>query len=183
MEKYNHYINSNRNITYYTEHLVFFNSHVIFDKTKMRVFPIYFPQFHTIAENNVNFYDGYNDAINLNQLVDTYKNEQFETPSNEFFHINNVKEYNLTNNNIIRKQIELLNTFKLDGFAMYYYWFSVNTITNKNTIMEDVINQFFVNDILGKKVFFVWANEDWSNNPAFSKSSSFFKSVKVLELS
>jgi hypothetical protein len=172
LDQYNHYIDSNRNITYYTEHIAFFNSHVMFNTTKICVFPIYFPQFHTIAENNITFYDGYNDAINLNQLVNTYTNEQFETPSKELFHINNIIDYNLTNNNIIRKQVELLDCFNLDGFAMYYYWFSVNTITNKNTIMEDVINQFFVNDILGKKVFFVWANEDWSNNPAFSKSSS-----------
>jgi hypothetical protein len=37
--------------------------------------------------------------------------------------------------------------------------------------MENVINKFFERDIAGKKVFLIWANEDWSNNPAFGKSS------------
>ena len=57
----------------------------------------------------------------------------------------------------------------MNGFAIYYYWFSVNTITNKNMIMDDVINKFFNDSInmLNRKVFFIWANENWTNNPAF----------------
>jgi hypothetical protein len=59
---------------------------------------------------------------------------------------------------------------------MYYYWFSHNNITNKNMIMENVINNFFNGslDLNNKKIFFIWANENWTNNDAFGNSDTAF---------
>jgi hypothetical protein len=134
---------------------------------------IYFPQFHEIRENNINFYPGYTDAINLHKLIKSnYKNEIL-TPDFEYFKINNVEEYNLIKNkNIIEKQVDLVKAYKT-GIACYYYWFSINSITNQNMIMKEVIDVLFNEcEIKNTNIFFIWANEDWSKNPAFTTSNT-----------
>ena len=135
-------------------------------KNNISIYPIYFPQFHNIEENNRSFYNGYTDIENLNLLSQTIKTE---TPSLKDFEINHITEYDLENINIIQKQVDLLDDYNLSGFALYYYWFSKNTITNVNMIMEKVVNLFFTNEIIlkNKKIFFIWANESWTRNPAF----------------
>lgn len=144
------------------------NNNNIFNK--INIYPIYFPQFHTIKENNISFYDGYNDVKNLKLLSQTI---QTETPNLKEFELKDMSEYNLENVNIIQKQIDLLEDYNLSGFSMYYYWFSKNSITNNNMIMEKVIDIFFNNVIKlkNKKIFFIWANESWTNNPAFGNSN------------
>lgn len=130
---------------------------------------IYFPQFHTIPENNINFYYGYTDTNNLfeiNQRREINKKKLCETPC---FKELEITEYNLLNTNLLQKQIDILKYLNLPGFAMYYYWFDVNTITNKNMIFKDVIDSFFNKiDMKSRKIFFIWANENWSDTIALS---------------
>lgn len=72
-----------------------------------------------------------------------------------YLNIENVEEYNLDNSIIIQKQIDLLDHYNFEGLAIYYYWFSHNTVTNKNMIMENVINKFFNKSLdLKKRRFF-----------------------------
>jgi hypothetical protein len=129
---------------------------------------IYFPQFHTIKENNILFYKNFNDIKNL-QNYNSNGNIKLENVDLKYLQIENIQEYNLTNANIIQKQIDLINDYGGKGFAMYYYWFSRNTITNNSMIMEKVIDIFFSKTIemKNKKIFFIWANENWTNNNAF----------------
>ena len=143
---------------------------IITHKKNINIYPIYFPQFHPIRENNISFYEGYTDIENLNLLSKSIKTE---TPDLNSFKLNSITDYNLTNIKIIQKQIDLLTDYNLSGFAMYYYWFSTNTITNNNMVMEKVVNIFFTDDVdLGnKKIFFIWANESWSGNPAFGNGT------------
>ncbi len=139
-------------------------------KKNINIYPIYFPQFHIIKENNISFYDGYTDIKNLKSLS---KIIETETPNLEEFKLSCIDDYDLENINLIQKQIDLLYDYNLSGFALYYYWFSINTITNSNMIMEKVVNLFFSNklNLKNKKVFFIWANESWSGNPAFGNSN------------
>jgi hypothetical protein len=135
---------------------------------------VYFPQFHAFDENNKNFYEDFTDIKNLEYVKDNLTHIPIMTPSFKDFKLNNLSDYDLGENvSIIQKQIDLLEQYKMSGFAMYYYWFSTNTITKKNMIMEKVIDRFFSNDIdmKGRKVFFIWANEDWTKNPAFGKTN------------
>ena len=135
-------------------------------KNNINIFPIYFPQFHTIPENNISFYKNFNDIINLNLLPE---NSNKETPNLNEFNLKCITDYNLTKINIIQKQIDIIDEYNYAGFAMYYYWFSTNTITNNHMIMENVLNLFFNKkiNIKNKKIFFIWANESWTNNHAF----------------
>ena len=119
----------------------------------------YFPQFHEIKENNVNYYNKYTDITNLNYLLQHTSITNQEIPSLSNYNLDTILDYNLKNSRIINKQVEILEYFNMSGFAKYYYWFSLNTVTNKNMIMEDVINSFFNNSVQLKKskVFFIWA--------------------------
>jgi hypothetical protein len=140
-------------------------------KYDIKPYFIYFPQFHDIEENNTRFYNGYNDISNLHILQNKINNNEIEIPWFEEIGINQLNEYNLTNNKIIQKHIDIAEDYNIAGFAIYYYWFSSNTITNKNTIMSNVIDQFFTNNIniKNKKIFFIWANENWTKNAAFGE--------------
>jgi hypothetical protein len=159
--KDNHII-INENIKYN----IFYDN--LFINKKKNIFPIYFPQFHEFKENNLLFYNKFTDIVNLNEVYSKYN---LKTPCKSTFNLNNILDYNLTNNTIIQKQFELLYEYNLSGFGVYYYWFSNNTITNNNKIMNVVIDQFFNKSLntYGKKIFFIWANENWSDNPAFGQ--------------
>lgn len=139
-------------------------------KYDVKPYFIYFPQFHEIYENNINFYKGYNDIKNLD-LFNKNEISKIEEPLNEYCNIDNY-DY-LLNKNILQKQIDLINFYGFNGFAIYYYWFSTNTFTNNNMIMDNVIDLFFDSKInmYNKKLFFIWANEDWTNNIALSPNN------------
>jgi hypothetical protein len=135
---------------------------------------IYFPQFHEIPENNISFYHGFNDIKNLDLLSKSCILVDIETPSLKEFNLQNITEYDYINKkSILQKQIDIIDEYNISGLAIYYYWFSINTITNQNLIMENVINQFFDGsiDMKNKKCFLIWANESWTNNPAFGTTN------------
>jgi hypothetical protein len=125
---------------------------------KVQPFAVYFPQFHRIKENDVNYYPGMTDAINL------YHHNQTNPPLNEPI-LAPILEYNLTNPDIIKQQVNIAKNHGIYGFAIYYYWFSINDITYKHTIMEKCYDLLFQQSF---PLFFIWANEDWTNNPSFN---------------
>ena len=49
-----------------------------------------------------------------------------------------------------------------------------NLITNKNTIFENCYNLFFEEELSDFKIYFIWANEDWSNNLFFNSLIIYF---------
>jgi len=138
----------------------------------VKAYCIYFPQFHTIQENNINYYKDYTDITNLNLLIKTLKIQQ-DTPSTKLLPLENILDYDLIKNTkLIQKQVDIMNNYNISGIAMYYYWFSKNTITKRNMIMEKVINSFFSPQVKmnNLKIFFIWANESWSKNLAFGNN-------------
>ena len=145
-----------------------YNSSYKLDKSinrNYKVFPIYFPQFHKLDENNYNFYENYTDITNLDYL-NKFKNI-IDYPSLYYFKLSKLTDYDYNNDKIINKQFQLLNEYKLDGFAIYYYWFSKNSITNKNKIMYSIIKKL-LNNSYNSKIFYIWANQDWSNEKSLS---------------
>jgi hypothetical protein len=155
----------------------YFNSskYIVKNKFDISTYIVYFPQFHEIEENNINFYNGFTDIKNLNLLLKV--NNNFETPK-----LKNILDYDLIKNEkLMDNHIDIITKYNINGFAVYYYWFSTNTITNKNMIMENVINKFFSMDLNTKKVFFIWANENWSKNSAFGNSDNKIENEYTLE--
>ena len=94
-------------------------------------------------------------------------NVVIDYPNLDYFNINNLEDYNYSDYNIINKQFELLQKYNLDGFSVYYYWFSKNSITNQNKIMYSVIKKL-LNNNYNTKIFYIWANQDWSNEKSLS---------------
>lgn len=149
-------------------------------KSKIDFFPIYFPQFHNIKENNINFWNGYTDIENLKLFKYDGKDIDYVngvsqnkllpgiqdtlTPNLKELEISDISDYNLENNTIMQNQFNILNNYNLSGFAVYYYWHSKNTITNEHMIMKKIVDKFFDKslELHDKKVFFIWANENWS---------------------
>jgi hypothetical protein len=137
---------------------------------KIKPFALYFPQFHAIPENNKNYYDGMTDMLNLKHYIRHQKkpDEIIDTPCLSELSIPTLLHYRLTNKIIIKKQIDIAKKFSIYGFACYYYWFSENSITNKHTIFENCYDLFFKEEISDFKIYFIWANENWSNNVSFN---------------
>lgn len=133
---------------------------------KIKPFAIYFPQFHETEENNINFYKGFTDFTNLKKIKKN--NDEYLTPLKGILDYYDLEK----NNDIIPEQINIAKNYGFYGFAIYYYWFSTNTITNKNMIFDKVINKFFENPIKDFKIFFVYANENWTDNVAFKSNNS-----------
>ena len=156
-------------------------------------FAIYFPQFHKLMENDNNYYNNMTDITNLiSYLLQKNKTDESLSPSKEYFDIKQLHDYDLTNSDIQQKQVDIAAEYGLKGFIIYYYWFTENTITNENRIMNKGYDNFFNGSVVfpkGFKVYFSWANEDWSNNPAFNTghkiinkydTESFLKNINTL---
>ena len=135
---------------------------------------IYFPQFHKMPENDCLFYEGFNDIKNL-ELYNSLSSVTLETPLLEYLKIDNYNKYDLTNTTILQKQIDLIEYYGFEGIAMYYYWFSRNNISKNKMVMSKVVDLFFSSEINNKNrnIFFIWANEDWTSNPAFGISAKY----------
>ena len=143
----------------------------------LNIYPIYFPQYHEIIENNTTFYPGFTDSVSLSLTPESFEKL---TPSLKEYNILKIKDYNLLNSSILNKQIEILDEYNFKGFTMYYYWFSRNDLNKKKKychILNSPIDLFFSNSVSlrGKKLYFDWCNESWSNNAAFGKNNSTYK--------
>jgi hypothetical protein len=190
IDELNNLINSKKQDYFYTiEPVIYFNeawdNYFITKKEKKAIakcknrydikpYVIYFPQFHEIIENNISFYPEFSDIKNLDLLSKSDMFIDIETPSLKEFNLQNITEYDYMNKkSILQKQIDIIDEYNISGLAIYYYWFSANTITNQNLIMENVTNQFFNGsvDMKNKKCFLIWANESWTNNPAFGTTN------------
>jgi hypothetical protein len=145
---------------------------------KVKPFCIYFPQFHALAENNKNYYLGMTDITNLQKYLAENENvHNLMTPSKYILNLSEPFNYDLSHSALIQRQVDIAKSFGIYGFAVYYYWFSVNSITKNHLIMDTCFDRFFNGDIiLGNnfKIYFIWANEDWSNNAAFNTKEQIY---------
>ncbi len=142
-------------------------------KHKLNIYPIYFPQFHSFDINDKLFYKGYTDIENLQLLCKSNYLNEIITPSFKWFNIENITEYNIINNTqIIKRQCDLLHNTNLNGIACYYHWFSNNNYNEDNMLMRPAIDELFQEfEKNNKHIFFIWANEDWTSNPAMGNTS------------
>ena len=160
---------------------------------------IYYPQFHETIENNVIHYESYTDIKEINYYNEK-NSSKLNVPNNEYCKLENY-DY-ILNEKLVQQQINLINNLGFSGIAVYYYWFMINTITNNNMIMDNVINKLFSPDVdmYKQKIFFIWKNENLSdilncgnkiienvyNNVSFYKNGDclmkYFKNDKYLKI-
>ena len=115
-----------------------------------KIIAAYLPQFHEFPENTRWFGRGFSEWTNTTQTLPQFiGHRQPHIPIDIGF-------YSLNNTDIMHRQVELAKKYGIDGFCVYYYWFS------GKRIMDRPLNQILDDKELDFPFFLFWANDDWS---------------------
>lgn len=133
----------------------FVNISKTFHKKKnneVKLISFYLPQFHDFKENIKWFGKGFSEWSNTSKAVPQFIGHyQPHVPID-------VGYYNLNDNTIMKRQIELAKLYGIYGFCFYYYWFS------GEKLMEKPLERFLNDKSLDMPFFLFWANHDWTMN-------------------
>ena len=145
----------------------------------VKPYAIYFPQYHRMLQNDVEYYPRMTDFESLFSMQKEITNDQYVSlivgnNSKSTIPDSPIQRINYPTNcefksvpRAVEKQARLASRFGFQGFAIYHYWFSQNSVTNENATMYKVTNSFFKTDTQlpdNFKIFFIWANGDWSDS-------------------
>ena len=122
--------------------------------TDVKVIALYLPQFHTINENDQWWGKGFTEWTNVKKSKPKYKgHHQPRIPGDT---LNYLGYYELTDVEIIKKQVELAICHGIYGFGFYYYWFS------GKRLLEKPLDIFLNNKDIKFSFLLIWANENWT---------------------
>lgn len=116
---------------------------------KTKLIPFYFPQFHSIPENDNWWGKGYTDwerVKNANPLFDAHHQPRIPVNSNY---------YNLASEEVIAWQVETAQQYGLSGFCFYHYWFDGKLLLEKPMEIFYKLKHDFPYCV-------TWANETWT---------------------
>jgi hypothetical protein len=120
----------------------------------IKINAIYFPQYHEIPENNEFWGKGFTEWTLLepfnNSFMACEKTIQIMKPHND------IGYYDLSDSNILMKQIEIAKKYNINGFIIYHYWFSID----KRPLHK--ILEYFLDEKINFKFCISWANESWT---------------------
>ncbi len=112
---------------------------------------IYLPQFHPIPENDKAWGKGFTEWTNVRNAQPLFEGHyQPHVPHAS------IGYYNLLDNSIIKKQVEIAKSYGIYGFAFYHYWF------NGKRLLEKPIENFLKDKDIDFPFCLIWANEPWS---------------------
>ena len=115
-----------------------------------KVIAVYYPQFHSIKENDRAWGKGFTDWDRVKSTNPLFEDHyQPREPLNE-------KYYDLTNPETIAEQVELAQKYGIHGFCFYHYWF------DGKLLLEKPLELFFKNTDLKMPFCLSWANETWT---------------------
>ena len=123
-------------------------------KPEIKTIALYFPQFHAIEENDKFWGKGFTEWNNVKKGKPRFKgNHQPRIPGDKYGYLD---YYDLTDINVIKKQIKLAKSHGIYGFGIYYYWFSGKEILGKplNILIKNIDIKF--------RFLIIWANENWT---------------------
>ena len=143
------YIEIDNEIELYEKNIDFSNF-----KTDIKTIGLYLPQFYSFKENDEWWEKGFTEWYSVRRTRPLYNgHHQPRIPGDNLKYLG---YYDLTNVDIIKKQIELAKKHGIYGFGIYYYWFS------GKRLLEKPLDLLLNNKEIEFKFLLIWANEDWT---------------------
>jgi glycosyltransferase involved in cell wall biosynthesis len=115
-----------------------------------KLISFYLPQFHAFPENDEWWGKGFTEWRNLPRGIPRFAGHyQPRIPRDLSF-------YDLTDKEVIRRQIEMATSMGIWAFAFYFYWF------NRHRLMENPLDAFLADPSMNMPFMLIWANENWT---------------------
>lgn len=116
----------------------------------VKLLAFYLPQFHTIPENDKFWGKGFTEWRQISRGLPRFPDHyQPRIPRDLGF-------YDLTDINVMSRQIDMAKAAGIYGFGFYYYWF------NGQRVLQKPVEQFLGAQHLSMPFFIIWANENWT---------------------
>lgn len=117
---------------------------------KPKIICMYLPQYHEIPENNEWWGKGFTEWTNVKKAKALFEGHlQPRIPLNEDY-------YNLSDANVIPRQMEIAKKYCVDGFCFYHYWF------NGKLLLEKPVEALLESSHIPINFCLCWANEPWT---------------------